>query len=179
MTFMAMGAAPDLEGLIQELRREFRTFRLIPKERSLVMRALYWGLAMPLWCPRFMSDFTTVIITWVYMPERMIGTPGSYSTLRHERVHMRDCLRTGVIPFALSYVLFFPAVLTLRSVWEMRAYEESMRVERELTGSVSDAMVRHVAAVLTSSSYLWMYPFPSAARRWAERMRARVLSERR
>jgi len=167
----------DLDGLLEELRREFSTFRLIEKERSPVMWAIYYGLGMFLWCPRFMTSYTTVLITRVYMPRSLMGTRASYGTLRHERVHMRDCVRSGVLPFALSYLFLLPSVLTLRSVWEMRAYAETMRVERERWGRVSDETVAHVTSQLVGSSYLWMFPFPKLARRWVERVRDRVMAE--
>jgi hypothetical protein len=89
---------------------------------------------------------------------------------------MRDCVRSGVLPFALSYVFLLPAVLTLRSVWEMRGYAETMRVELETTGEVSDATLRHIEQQFTGSSYLWMCPFPGVVRRWLERVRRRVVA---
>lgn len=159
------------------MRREFPTFRLIEKDRSLLMWAIYYGLGMFLWCPRFMTSYTTVLITRVYMPTHLIGAPRSYGTLRHERVHMRDCVRSGVVPFVVSYLFLLPAVLTLRSVWEMRAYAETMRVERERCGTISDGTVNHVVQQLVGSSYLWMLPFPRLARRWVEGVRDRVMEE--
>ena len=162
--------------MVAELRREFRTFRLIPKERSPMMRVLYRALLMPLWCPDFMGSFTTVLVSRVYMPARLIGTDDGYGVLRHERVHMRDCFRTGVLPFALSYVFLLPAVLTMRSVWEMRGYAETMRVELEREGRISDETLAHVERQFTSSSYLWMCPFPGLVRRWVRRTRDRVLA---
>jgi hypothetical protein len=167
------------DDMVAELRREFRTFRLVPKERSPLMRLLYRALLMPLWCPDFMGSYTTVLVSWVYMPARLIGTDQGYGVLRHERVHMRDCFRTGVLPFAVSYVLLLPAVLTLRSVWEMRGYAETMRVELEQEGRISDELLAHVARQFTSSSYLWMCPFPGFVERWVRRTRDRVLAARR
>jgi hypothetical protein len=164
------------ERLVDELRREFRTFRLVPKDESRLMRVLYHGLLMPLWCPRFMTSYTTVLIAVVYMPRDLIGTDDGYRTLRHERVHMRDCFRTGILPFVVSYTLLLPAVLTCRAVWEMRGYAETMRVERELTGRISEATLRHVEAQFTSSAYLFMCPFPGLVRRWVRRTRDRVLA---
>ena len=164
------------DDIVAELRREFRTFRLVPKERSLLMRAIYRGLLMPLWCPDFMGSFTTVLVSRVYMPADLIGTDEGYGVLRHERVHMRDCFRTGVVPFVLSYLLLLPAVLTLRSVWEMRGYAETMRVELEREGHVSDEMLAHVERQFTSSNYLWMCPFPGLVRRWVRRTRDRVVA---
>jgi hypothetical protein len=164
------------DGLVAEVRREFRSFRLIPKERSRLMRALYRALLMRLWCPDFLHSYTTVLVTWVYMPARLIGTDAGYGVLRHERVHMRDCWRTGVVPFAASYLLLLPAVVTLRSVWEMRGYAETMRVELEETGAISDELLAHVERQFTSSAYLWMCPFPRLVRRWVRRTRDRVVA---
>jgi hypothetical protein len=168
---------PALAALLAGIRAAYPSFRLVPKEGSPLMWATYYGLLMFLWCPRFMTHFTTVIVTRVYMPERLIGGPSAYATLRHERVHMRDCLRSGVLPFVASYLFLLPSLLTLRAVWEMRAYAETMRVERERTGAVADATVDHVVRQLVGPSYLWMFPFPRAARRWVERTRSRVLAE--
>jgi hypothetical protein len=166
------------DDMVAELRREFRSFRLVPKERSPLMRALYRALFMPLWCPDFMESYTTVLVSWVYMPARLIGTDQGYGVLRHERVHMRDCFRTGVLPFAASYLLLLPSVLTLRSVWEMRGYAETMRVELEREGRISDELLGHIAHQFTSSSYLWMCPFPGLVGRWVRRIRDRLLAER-
>ena len=163
--------------LSRELRREFGTYRLVPKERSPLMRLLYRLLLMPLWCPDFISGYTTVLITRVYMPEDLIGTTAGWRSLRHERVHMRDCVRSGVVPFAVSYLLLLPTVLTLRSVWEMRGYAETMRVELESTGVVSDETLRHIERQFTGPAYLWMCPFPGLVRRWLERVRRRVIAE--
>jgi hypothetical protein len=162
--------------IVGELRREFRTFRLVPKERSPLMRVLYRALLMPLWCPDFMGSYTTVLVSWVYMPEHLIGSDQGYGVLRHERVHMRDCFRTGVLPFAVSYLFLLPSVLTLRAVWEMRGYAETMRVELEQEGQISDALLAHIARQFTSSNYLWMCPFPGLVDRWVRRTRDRVLA---
>jgi hypothetical protein len=162
--------------IVGELRREFRTFRLVPKERSPLMRVLYRALLMPLWCPEFMGSYTTVLVSWVYMPEHLIGSDQGYGVLRHERVHMRDCFRTGVLPFAVSYLFLLPSVLTLRAVWEMRGYAETMRVELEQEGRISDALLAHIARQFTSSNYLWMCPFPGLVDRWVRRTRDRVLA---
>lgn len=167
----------ELDDLLGEVRREFPSFRLIEKERSPLMLVIFYGLGMFLWCPKFMSSYTTVLITQVYMPKDLIGTERSIGTLKHERVHMRDCMRSGVVPFVVSYLFIFPAVVTLRSIWEMRAYAETMRVERDRIGFVSDGMVEHVVQQLIGSSYLWMFPFPRLARRWVEKVRQRVMDE--
>jgi hypothetical protein len=169
---------PRFEALVAELRREFRTFRLVPKERSPFMRLVYHLALMRLWCPDFVSGYTTVVVSWVYMPEAIIGSAQGYRSLRHERVHMRDCWRSGVLPFALSYLLLLPAGLTLRSVWEMRGYAETLRVELEERGALAPRTLRHIERQFTGPAYLFMCPFPSLVRRWLERVRRRVEAER-
>ena len=168
--------AARFDAIVDELRQEFSSFRLRPKERSLLMRAIYHGLGMRWWCPDFMSHYTTVIISVIYMPQQLIGTDEAYRTLRHERVHMRDCWRSGVLPFVLSYLLLLPVGLTLRSVWEMRGYAETMRVEFEEQGHVRDDTLAYIEQQFTGSAYFWMCPFPRLVRRWLQRVRERVES---
>jgi hypothetical protein len=175
-------AAQDLcpmsrfDAIVAELRREFRTFRLVPKDESRLMRALYRALFMRLWCPDFMTHYTTVIVSVVYMPRDLIGTDAGYRTLRHERVHMRDCWRLGVLPFVLSYVALLPAGLTLRSVWEMRGYAETMRAELELEGAITDELLAHIERQFTSPAYFFMCPFPGLVARWVRHTRDRVMA---
>jgi hypothetical protein len=162
--------------MVADLRREFRTFRLVPKERSRLMKVMYHALGMRLWCPDFLESYTTVIISVVYMPSHLIGTDAGYRVLRHERVHMRDCWRSGVLPFVCSYLFLLPTVFTLRAVWEMRGYAETMRIERELTGHIADETLQRIETQFTSSAYLWMCPFPAVVRWWIRRVRDRVLT---
>lgn len=163
--------------LAEDLGRRYRTFRLIPKETSWFMKAIYYGLGMFLWCPTFMTDYTTTIVTWIYMPKNLIGSSAGYEVLRHEAVHVSDCIRTGVLPFVLSYILLLPSVLTLRAYWELRGYRETMRVECERTGDISDETMTWIAKRFTGSDYLWMLPFPKIVRRLLERNRSRILAE--
>ena len=145
--------------IVEELEREFSTFRLVSKHRSLLMKLIYHGLGMRWWCPEFLTRYTTVIVSVVYMPVELMHTDEGYRVLRHERVHMRDCWRTGVLPFALSYLFMLPAVFTLRAHWEMRGYTETMRVELEETGAISDETLDYIEEQFTGPAYFWMCPF--------------------
>jgi len=141
-----------------------------------LMKALFAVLGMRWWNPRFMEDYTTVLITRVYMPRRLIGTEDGYEVLRHEAVHIRDCLATGVLPFVLSYVFLLPSVLTFRAFWEYRGYRETMKVELERNGTISDETLEWIVRRFTGPDYLWMFPFPKLIRRLLRRTRARLLS---
>ena len=48
--------------------------------------------------------------------------------------------------------------------------------ELEREGRISDETLAHVARQFTSSSYLWMCPFPGLVQRWVRRTRDRVLA---
>lgn len=166
------------DALSAELRREFPSFRVVVKEESPFMRALVRVAAMRLWNPRFLEDYTTVIGTRVFMPRDLIGTDAGYRTLRHERIHMRDARRTAYVGFFVTYLFALPAGLTMRAFWEARAYEESMRVELEDTGAISDESLARIEERFTGPDYLFMCPFPRFVRRRLEAMRTRLLRER-
>jgi len=164
---------------IEGLERRHKTFRLVPKEQSWLMKAIYYGLGMFWWCPTFMSEYTTTIVTWIYMPKGLIDTSDGYEVLRHEAVHISDCVRSGILPFVLSYVLLLPSIVTMRAYWELRGYRETMRVEWERTGDISDDTIIWIAKRFTGSDYLWMLPFPRLVRHLLERSRSRILDEAR
>jgi len=167
------------DALCREIAAEFPGFRVIPKEGSPLMRAIYQALGMRLWNRDFLTGYTTVILYRVYMPRALIGTDAGFRALRHERVHMRDARRTAVVPFVVSYLLLLPAVFTARAFWEFRAYVETMRVEIEETGDVSDDTLEHIARRFTGSDYLFMCPFPRFIRGRLRRARERLRDEAR
>ena len=161
--------------LLQQAQREFRLLRVLPKRRSLLMRVLYRAVLMPLWNPTFLDDYTTTLFFWVFMPQELIGTDDGYRVLRHELVHVRDAWRTGLLPFAFSYLFLLPSGLTLRAFWELRAYTETMRVEFEETGAIADDTIDSIARQFTGLAYLWMLPFPRWVQRILRKRRAEIL----
>ncbi len=92
-----------------------------------------------------------------------------YATLRHERVHLRQFRRYGLVPMAIAYLLL-PLPLGLawcRMRLEREAYEETVRAAFELGGRAAAERLRaHVIAQFTSGAYGWMWPFPRALARW-------------
>ena len=168
---------PRFEVLCQTLRAEHPTFRLIAKEESPLMAGLARWLGMRFWNCHFMRDYTTVLVTRVYMPRRFHGTVRGYRTLRHERIHMQDAVRTGVLPFALSYLFLLPAGVTARAYWEWRAYAESLRCELEDTGTIADESLDHIVKRFVGPDYLFMFPFPRLLRARLERLRSQLLAE--
>lgn len=161
--------------LESSLKSKYKRFRVFPKEKSKLMRAIAW-ISKP-FNKDFMSDYTTTIGYCVYMPESWIDTETGYQILRHEAIHVQDFDRTYWLPFVLSYTLLLPIVFTFRAYWEFRGYKESMRVELEETGSISDDTIAFIASQFTSSAYGWMCPFKKFITKKLEDARAELLKE--
>ena len=146
--------------IVEEIKKEFPSFEVIDKKKSILMRLLFNIALMRLWNPHFMELYVTVMFGKVYMPDNLIGTYTGYQILRHERVHLRDAKRWPVL-FELSYLLFpLPFIITMRAYWEYRAYCESLIVQFETYGYVYQGTIDFIVTQFTSSYYLWMFPFP-------------------
>lgn len=138
--------------------------KVIDKSESWLMRCIYYGLGMPLWCPWFMADAATTICNRVYMPTQWIGTRFGYWAFRHELVHVEQWRRLGVM-FWVLYLLPFPVgPLNLRWWFELEAYREQMRAIAE-DHVLTRGRVDGIIGLFLSSGYLWMLPFPSLVRR--------------
>jgi hypothetical protein len=160
-----------------ELASKYRFFKVIPREESLLMKVAYYGLLMFLWNKDFLTGYVTTVGFAIYMPRDLVGTKQGYITLRHEAVHVRDFLYSGMIPFVVSYALLLPAGLTFRSLWEKRGYAEQMRAYYEVYGKIPNAILDQIAVEFTGSTYLWMWPFKKDIRNWLERKRTEIISE--
>lgn len=161
-----------------ELARELPGFDVRYKDESRLNRFI--GRLIWLFNRHYQTRYTTVLFGKVYFPSRewrrQQGPAAIYKTLRHEAVHLRDARRFPVI-FHLSYLLLLPAGLTVRSVWELRAYRETIRVEAELRGTVSDYLIDHIERAFTGPDYLFMCPFKGPLRRTLERYRSEALAD--
>lgn len=158
-----MPAPHDWTALVGELERRYPGLRVEPKERHPLVRFLFRG-------------FTFTLGRTVFMDAALIGTPEGAATLRHEAVHVHDWVRFGVLLWASQLLL--PVGPSLRAFWEWRAYRESMRVELERTGTVSDAYLRHLERIFTGPRYAFMLPIPPLVRALLRRERSRLLAER-
>jgi hypothetical protein len=98
----------------------------------------------------------------------------TYRTIRHEYVHLRDQRRWGFLWY-LTYVIP-PAILTLRSYWEIRGYTQNMMVEYERTGEIRDETIETIVTLFTSRAYLFMCPWSSWIRWRLNQIRDRIKS---
>jgi hypothetical protein len=153
----------DWTAVVADLERRHPGFRVEPKERHPVIRALF-------------RNFTLSLGRTVYMDAALIGTPEGAATLRHEAVHVDDWARFG--PLLWISQLLLPVGPSLRAVWEWRAYRESMRVELERRGALSDAYLARLERIFTGPRYAWMFPVPPLVRALLRRERDRVVAER-
>jgi len=144
--------------------------------------------AMPFWhraahgiarklVPDYDHRFTTVLYPVVYLP---VGTRDAYdkdpgrwlATMRHEFIHLMDMKRHPVL-MTVSYLLP-PFGITVRAFWELRAYTQSMVVQKELGLPLDDAYIDRMMSRFTGRSYLFMLWPSSLARRVLEHARERV-----
>jgi hypothetical protein len=168
----------DVEGLEAALCKELKRFRVCYKDESTFQKLI--GRMVSPFNRRYMTGYTTVMFGAVYFPSRAwrrdVGPGSIYRTLRHEAVHLRDARRFPLF-FQLSYLFLLPAGLTFRALWEWRAYAESLRVEAELTGTITDEMLDFLEARFVGPDYLFMFPFRRKIRRRLELLRDQLLSE--
>lgn len=168
----------DVDELESRLRAELPGFRIAYKDESRWQRAIA-TLVHP-FNRRYLSDYTTVLGRTVWMPSRDWRARQSpyalVALLRHEAVHLRDMRRFPLI-FPLTYVLLLPAGLTMRALWEARAYRESMKVEAEASGAIATTTIDALVRRFSGPEYLFMWAAPRAVRRHFERVAAEVLAE--
>ncbi|MCC6647226.1 MAG: hypothetical protein IT374_16840 [Polyangiaceae bacterium] len=179
-------AATHTERFLEEIRREFPSFRLIHKRDDRFSRLIDAALrVVTLGGQReYLTRYHTVIAGRLYVPacwddeddlDRVI-------VLRHERVHLRQSRRYGFIGMAAIYLVpIFPLGLAYgRARIEWEAYTESLRATAELRGldaARHPALRAHIMKQFTSAAYGWMWPFPGQLSRWYDEALAAIEAE--
>lgn len=170
-----MSETPRSDALIAEIQSEFPDFRIVPKHASGLQRALDVALrVVTLGAQRsYLTKYHTVLGSTLWVPTSWPSSTDEarYVLLRHERVHLRQRRRYGLLPFAFLYLFpFLPIGLAYgRARIEWEAYVETLRATAEAKGleaardpALHDEIVRR----FTSGDYGWMWPFPRVIRRW-------------
>ena len=166
---------PECDALLREIRAEFPAFRIVPKAGNLLSLAIDVALrAITLGAQHhYMTRYHTVIGDTLYVPEAWQGMTdvARVILLRHERVHLRQRRRYGMLPFALLYLLpIFPLGLAwFRARFEWEAYRETLRATAELRGltALDDPLLRReIVRRFVSGDYGWMWPFSRTIERW-------------
>lgn len=161
--------AEVLQDLMQQMAQEFPGFRVCFKDQSWHQRALGAGLK-GVGINRYMTNFVTVFGNTVWWPdEAMFRRDGkrAASVLLHERVHLWDRRRMGVL-FDVSYVAAGPAVWTMRAHWERRAYAvDIVRLSR--FGRSPEWIKAWLTPLFSKHEYGFMWPFPDEIHAWVDR----------
>jgi hypothetical protein len=161
--------------LVEEIRTEFPGFRLVAKPESALQRMIHVALSILTFGGQraYLDGYQTTIGQTVYVTRDWDLRPAAerYVTLRHERIHLRQFARFGLVGMALLYLLL-PLPLGLawfRARFEWEAYAESIRAEAEVHGraAAADARFRErIVCAFTSGAYGWMWPFRRAVESW-------------
>jgi hypothetical protein len=163
------------DSLLEEIRREFPKFRIVPKSESRLCRLIGLGLcAVTLGGQRrFMTAYHTVLgdtlfvcDAWTRMDEK-----ARYILLSHERVHLRQARRFGRLLMAFIYLIpLLPLGLALgRARLEWEAYRETLATMVRVYGwgSVRDPRFRQtIVSRFTGPDYGWMWPFRKTVEGW-------------
>lgn len=130
---------------------------------------------------RYLTDYVTTLGHVIYVPDDWERWEHGrrLEILRHERVHVDQFERYGVVGMALLYGLLpFPLGLAYgRARLELEAYRETIRATAEISGvddATSAALRDFIVERFVGPDYLFMWPFPGMVRRWVEAEQARV-----
>lgn len=181
-----MSEHPQCDAFLREILAEFPAFRIVPKLGSPLSLAIDAGLrVITLGAQRhYMTRYHTVIGDTLYVPEawKSMSDVARVILLRHERVHLRQRRRYGMLPFALLYLLpIFPLGLAwFRARFEWEAYRETLRATADLRGlpALDDTLLRReIVRRFVSADYGWMWPFSRAVERWYDQAVSEIRGE--
>ena len=119
----------------------------------------------------YVSGYHTVMFGTLWVSDGWDGMADleRYVLLRHERIHLVQARRWGVVAMGLAY-LFMPMPIGLayaRARIEWEAYAETLRALVEVHGvEAARAQRGWLRARFVGPDYAWMWPFPRAVDRW-------------
>lgn len=175
----------DYNAFLDEVRQEFPGFRLVDKRTSTLMKVTDVALKAITFgkMSSFMDRFTTTVGDSIYVPEGWEHRPvtSRLTTLRHERVHLRQARRLGRFLMSLMYLLVPLPVLFAyyRTKLEQEAYEESLAAIQEYGGNEAlldpDLRVRMIDHFVTAE-YFWAWPWRLSVGKWYDAAIERLLA---
>jgi hypothetical protein len=161
------------ERLVDDIRREFPGFEIVPKRGDALQRAVAVLLSVVTVGGQrhYLTRYHTVLFGKLYVPDAWAHMDDEARTilLRHERVHLRQRARMGDVGMAVVYLLpVFPLFLAWgRARLEWEAYVETIRATAELRGiEAARALEDEIVRRYVGPDYGWMWPFPAMVRRW-------------
>ncbi len=178
---------PRSDAFVAEMKREFPSFVIRPKNESALQRAIDVALRLiTLGAQRsYLTKYHTVLgdTLWVPTAWPRSSDDARYILLRHERVHLRQRRRYGFVPFAFLYLVpLLPIGLAYgRARIEWEAYVETLRATAEVLGleaARDPRLHEEIIRRFTSGDYGWMWPFPATIQRWIEETLATIEASR-
>ena len=132
--------------LVRKVRAEFPELAIVPRKGTWL--GLFFGLMTKLTGANYDHMVTTIGST-IYVGDSWANRTddGKYKTLRHELIHIRQFHgwpfgyhwpRINHALFSIFYLLVLPALWTYRARFEREAYTQTLLVDRELHGPISD-----------------------------------------
>jgi hypothetical protein len=168
-----------IEGMLAEIISEFPSFRLVRKGDSRLMLTIDRFLKILTFGhqSRFLSEYHTVIGYTLYVAPtwNQLDVIEQTILLRHERVHMRQRRKWGLIGLAFLYLVpLLPIGLAYgRARLEWQAYSETIRASVELRGLdvLNDRALREmIVRRFIGPDYAWMWPFRRSVESWYDRL---------
>lgn len=174
---LTIRATQHYNRLLEELSSASRRFEIRFKNESRFMRIVDKILFFN---RTFMTRYVTALFGKVYVPDRKwwagLTASARYRLLRHEGKHLEDERRFSVF-YWISYLLLLPSVFTFRSVWEWRAYKETIRAYFELGLDVPDSVLDHIVNNFVGPDYFFMGPFKRFWKRKFRKLRDKLRTE--
>ena len=175
----------DYEILLEETQKEFPSFKIVKKSESnfmrfidKVLRTISFGKI-----DNFMENFTTTIGNTMYVTDHweLASSASKYSTLDHERVHLRQSKKYGSFIFSFLYLLFpLPIGFSwFRTKFEMEAYEVTLKnIYRSYGKAVfNEELKKLFVGYFVGPSYMWMWVGKKRISDWYETTVAKILAE--
>ena len=173
--------------LVERTKKEFPRFNVKERDKSW-LRPVFWLMSKITRVDY--SGFTTTIASTMYTGSdwKTDSSDDKYKTLRHEKIHIKQVHRFPLGRWAwpinhlimgLLYAFVLPFILTFRAKFEREGYVQTLLVEYELRGQISEYRMKHnaewMARTFGGSAYAWMWR-KSAARNWAMRTQKKIVA---
>lgn len=168
--------------LLENFKKEYPRFKVKDRNGTWVQGVLS---ILGVFTRQKYAGFTTTIGTTMYVDRSWTNrrSDSKYQTLRHEIQHVRQfhrwpmpfldhavIWRINALIMGLCYLFVLPAIWTLRAKFEREGYTQTLLVEKEIKGSISEdrmeANARRLAKTFGGSAYFFMWR-KKAAYEWA------------
>lgn len=115
---------------------------------------------------KFLTGYATTIGRTIYAPHGVV----TEAVLWHELEHVNDYNKWG-IAFSLSYLLLLPIGFTMRSFWERRGYEATIRyhVRYNPSWAADREFKERIVKQFTGPAYLYMDIRKEAVSEWFDK----------